>query len=186
MGRIPIISGASLMRSKRITVGQYFIEGLGDTDDAYNYVQDLLIKIGEIVIWFNMLEADIDSILCQYISDRSDQKGLMIVSNMIYATKIDLFEKFTLEFLRYTDHSLDWFPQLMSNLRECGALRNKVVHANWMYTNNDGYTQVKIRFGERGLEHEVTQFTKESMRKIVAKIEEARSQLDYLITEYLS
>jgi hypothetical protein len=79
------------MRSKRTPVGQFFIEGLGDTDDAYDYVQDLLPKIGEIVIWFNTLESDIDHILCQYISDRSDQKGLMVVSNMMYATKIDLF-----------------------------------------------------------------------------------------------
>jgi len=45
------------MRSKRTPVGQYFIEGHGETDDAYDYVQDLLPKIGEIVIWFNTLEA---------------------------------------------------------------------------------------------------------------------------------
>ena len=101
-------------------------------------MQDLLPKIGEVVIWFNTLEADIDHILCQYISDRSDQKGLMVVSNMMYATKIDLFEKFTADFLRSINQPLDWFSQLMSDLRECGTLRNKVVHANWMYTNDDG------------------------------------------------
>lgn len=173
------------MRSKRTPVGQFFIEGLGDTDDAYDYVQDLLPKIGEVVIWFNTLEADIDHILCQYISDRSDQKGLMVVSNMMYATKIDLFEKFTTEFLRSIDRPLDWFPQLMSDLRECGTLRNKVVHANWMYTNDDGYTQVKIKVGKQGLEHELTQFTKESMDQIVAKIDATRTQLDYLSVEFL-
>jgi hypothetical protein len=111
--------------------------------------------------------------------------GLMVVSNMMYATKIDLFEKFTADLLRSKDQTLDWFPQLMSDLRECGTLRNKVVHANWMYTNDDGYTQVKIRFGKQGLEHELTQFTTESMDLIVAKIEATRTQLDYLSVEFL-
>ena len=109
----------------------------------------------------------------------------MVVSNMMYATKIDLFEKFTTDFLRSTDQTLNWFPQLTSDLRECGTLRNKVVHANWMYTNDDGYTQVKIRVGKQGLEHELTQFTKDSMDKIVAKIDATRTQLDYFSVEYL-
>ncbi len=96
------------MRSKKIRVGQFIIEGLGDTDDAYEYVCDLMPKIGEIVIWFNTLESDIDHILCHYISDRSDQMGLMVVSNMMYTTKIDLFEKFTTDFFRATDRFVDW------------------------------------------------------------------------------
>lgn len=176
----------NIMRSKKTPVGQFFIEGLGDTDEAYEYVYDLMPRIGEVVIWFNALESDIDHILCHYISDRSDQMGLMVVSNMMYTTKIDLFERFTTDFLRVTDLSVDWFPRLMSDLRECGTLRNKVVHANWMYTNDDGYTQVKIRFGKQGLEHELTQFTKESMDMIIAKIESIRADLDYLSMEVLT
>jgi hypothetical protein len=174
------------MRSKKTQVGQFFIEGLGDTDDAYDYVQNLLPNIGEVVIWFNMLEVEIDHILCQHISNRSDQKGLMVVSNMMYATKIELFERFTADLLRSTGQTLDWFPQLLSDLRECGTLRNKIVHANWMYTDNDGYTQVKIKVGKQGLEHELTQFTKDSMDQIIAKIDSARTQLDYLSMECLT
>lgn len=173
------------MRSKRALVGQFFVEGLGDTDDAYDYVRDLMPGIGEVVIWFNSLESQIDHILCRYISDRSDHMGLMVVSSMMYATKIDLFEKFTADFLRSSNQPLEWFPQLMSDLRECGTLRNKVVHANWLYTDDDGYTQVKIKFGKQGLEHELTQFTRESMNSIVAKIEGARTDLDYLDTKFL-
>lgn len=106
------------MRSKKAPVGQFFVEGLGDTDDAYEYVHDLMPRIGKIVIWFNALELDIDHILCRYISDRSDQMGLMVLSNMMYATKIDLFEKFSGDFLRSGNQTLDWFPQLMSDLRD--------------------------------------------------------------------
>lgn len=173
------------MRSKRTSVGQFFIEGLGDTDDAYDYVYDLMPKIGEIVIWFNALESDINHVLCRYISDRSDQKGLMVVSNMMFATKVDLLEKFIADLFRDIGQSLDWFPQLMSDLRECGTLRNKVVHANWMYTDGDGYTQVKIKISKQGLEHELTQFTKDAMDLIVAKIDATRAQLDNLVMEFL-
>lgn len=173
------------MRSKKTPVGQLFIDGIGDTDDSYEYVRELMPAIGEVVFWFNTLESDIDHILCHYISDRSDQMGIMVVSNMMYATKIDLFEKFTGELLRSKSQSIDWLLKLMSDLRECGSLRNKVVHANWMYTDKDGYTQVKVKLGKQGLEHELTQFTRESMALIVDKIEATRAQLDYLYQEFL-
>nr|WP_180205519.1 hypothetical protein [Pseudomonas sp. SbOxS1]NYU05632.1 hypothetical protein [Pseudomonas sp. SbOxS1] len=173
------------MRTKTAPVGQFIIDSLGETENAYDYVQQLLPLIGEVVLWFNTLEADIDDILCRFISDRTDQKGLLVVASMMYATKLDLFERFTTEFLRTGDEQPIWFPKLLSDLRECSTLRNKVVHANWMYTNEDGYTQVKIKVTKRGLEHELVQFTPESLELIVAKIEATRDQLDYLNMEFL-
>lgn len=173
------------MRTKTTPVGQFIIDELGDTDEAYEYVYDLLPLIGEVVIWFNTLESDLDHILCKFISDRTDQKGLLVVANMMYATKLDLFERFATDFLRATDNEPEWFPKFISELRECGTLRNKVVHASWMYTNSEGYTQVKIKVGKRGLEHELTQFTAESLQLIIKKIQSTRDQLDYLNMDFL-
>jgi hypothetical protein len=173
------------MRTKVTPVGQFIADGLGETDNAYEYVQELMPLIGEVVIWFNALESDLDHILCNFISDRTDQKGLLVVANMMYATKLDLFERFASDFLRANARAPDWFAKLMSDLRECGTLRNKVVHASWMYTNDEGYTQVKIKVGKRGLEHELTQFTTESLALIVGKIDAARNLLDYLNMEFL-
>lgn len=166
-------------------VGQLIVEGLGDTDNAYEYVCELMPLIGAVVLWFNTLEADIDSILCGFISDRTDQKGLLVVGNMMYATKLDLFERFTSDFFRGQGDQPAWLSQLISDLRECGALRNKVVHANWMRTDEDGYTQVKIKFSKRGLEHELVQFSKDSLELIIGKIEAMRNQLDNLSMEFL-
>lgn len=174
------------MRAKTIPVGQLIIDGLGETENAYDYVHELMPLIGEVVLWFNTLESDIDDILCGFISDRTDQKGLLVVGNMMYATKLELFERLTSDFFRAVGDQPTWFSQLLSDLRECGSLRNKVVHANWMYTNEEGYTQVKIKFGKRGLEHELVQFTKESLGLIIGKIEAARGQLDYLSMELLN
>ena len=172
------------MKNKRSPVGQYFVEGIGDTDEAYDYVQSLMPLIGEIVIWFNALESDLDHFLCSYISDRSDQKGLMVLSNMMYSAKVDLFGKFASDSLLSRGLELEWFPKLLSDLKECGALRNKVVHANWMYTNKEGYTHIKIKVGKRGLEHELCQLDERAMEHVLEKIYEARDWLDYYIIEY--
>ena len=173
------------MKTKTTPVGQFIIDKLGDTDEAFDDVYDLMPLIGEVVIWFNTLESDFDHILCNFISDRTDQKGLLIVANMMYAMKLDLFERFATDFLTAAANEPEWFPKLVSDLRECGTLRNKVVHANWMYTNSEGYTQVKIKVGKRGLEHELTQFTAESLQLIIQKIQAVREQLDYLSMELL-
>jgi hypothetical protein len=181
----PTTLNNKLMKSKRIPVGQFILDSLGETDDSYEYVQELAPSIGETIIWFNTLESDIDYILCKFISDRSDQKGLLVVASMMYATKLDLFERLTKDLLRTLENDPDWFPQLMIDLRECGVLRNKVVHANWMHTDTNGYTQVKIKVGKCGLEHELIQFSKESLDLIISKIEKTRSKLDLLNVEYL-
>jgi len=173
------------MRAKSIPVGQLIIDGLGEIENAYDYVHELMPLIGEVVLWFNTLETDIDDILCGFISDRTDQKGLLVVGNMMYATKLDMFERFASDFFRSVGDQPACFTQLLSDLRECGSLRNKVVHANWMYTNDNGYTQVKIKITKRGLEHELVQFTKDSLELIIGKIEAARDQLDYLNIEFL-
>jgi hypothetical protein len=173
------------MRAKSIPVGQLIIDGLGEIENAYDYVHELMPLIGEVVLWFNTLETDIDDILCGFISDRTDQKGLLVVGNMMYATKLDMFERFASDFFRAVGDQPACFTQFLSDLRECGSLRNKVVHANWMYTNDDGYTQVKIKITKRGLEHELVQFTKDSLELIIGKIEAARDQLDYLNIEFL-
>lgn len=173
------------MRTKTNPVGQFIIDELGDTDEAYEYVYELLPLIGEVVFWFNTLESDLDHILCNFISDRTAQKGLFVVANMMYATTIDLFERFATDFLRAAGNEPEWLPKLISDLRECGTLRNKVVHANWMYTNSEGYTQVKIKVGKRGLEHELTQFTAEALQLIIQKIQSTRELLDRLNMEFL-
>lgn len=86
------------MKAKTVPVGQLIIDGLGETENAYDYVHELMPLIGEVVLWFNTLESDIDDILCGFISDRTDQKGLLVVGNMMFATKLDLFERLTSDF----------------------------------------------------------------------------------------
>lgn len=166
------------MKNRNSPVGQYIIEGIGDTDEAYKYVEQLLPLIGEVIIFFNSLESDIDHLICEDISDRTDHKGLLVLHNMMYGTKVDLYERFKNEELRLFGWSLSSFEELISNLRECGTLRNKVVHANWQYTNDEGYTHVRFKMGKEGLEHELLQFSVESLEKIIQKIIDTREAIE--------
>ncbi len=165
------------MKNKKSPVGQYILEGIGDTDDAYEYVEDLLPLIGQLVLFFNGLESDLDQILCADISDRSDQKGLLVLHSMMYATKVELFQRFSEDFMRGYNFDIPEYKELVSNLRECGTLRNRIVHANWEYTDNTGYTHVRFKMSKDGLEHELTQFSIESMKQVINKILETREAL---------
>jgi hypothetical protein len=123
------------------------------------------------------LEASLDSVLCETFSDRSDQKGLLVLHSMMYSTKVDLYKKFSDDFIRAFNWGFPEYKGLISSLKECGVLRNKVVHANWEYTDEEGYTQVKYKVGNEGLEHELCQFSEESLKKIVDNIYETRHAL---------
>jgi hypothetical protein len=166
------------MKIKKVPVGQYMLDNLGNTDEAYEYIQDLVPWIGEIVVAFNGLESALDSLLCEMFSDRSDQKGLLVLHSMMYSTKVDLYKKFTEDFVREFNWEIPVYKSLIPSLKECGDLRNKVVHADWEKTNSDGYTQLKYKLGKNGLDHELCQFSAESLEMIFIKIHEARHALN--------
>jgi hypothetical protein len=167
------------MKIKKTPVGQYILDSLGDsdTDKSYDLIASFTPLIGEIVIAFNGLEASLDSMLCETFSDRSDQKGLMVLHSMMYSTKVDLYKKFNDDFIRGFGWDIPEYKGLISSLKECGVLRNKVVHANWEYTDEDGYTQVKYKIGSGDLEHELCQFSEKSLQSIIDKIYQTRHLL---------
>lgn len=165
------------MKTKKSPAGQHILDGLGDTEFGYEYVEELLPWIGDVVLAFNGLEASLDSLICETISDRSDQKGLLVLHNMMYATKVDLYKRLNDDFIRTFEWNIPGYEELISDLKDCGSLRNKVVHANWEYTDTEGYTQVRFRIGAGGIEHELCQFSIDSMRRIVDKIYETRRKL---------
>lgn len=174
------------MEVKRTLVGQSLIDGLGDSDDAYPQISGSFSLIGEIVVMFNLLESQIDSIICEMISDRSAQHGLLVLANMMYSTKVDLFERFARDRCRDREFDLNWLSGFISSLKECGTLRNKVVHANWMQTDSDGYTQAKIKYqNNSGLEHELVKFTAAALEAIVSKIESAIDGCSHYDENYL-
>ena len=165
------------MKTKRTLAGQHFLTSLGDTEGSLERVEELLPMIGEVVVFFNALESTLDSCLCEIFSDRSDQKGLLVLHTMMFSTKVDLYERFRLDLYR----AFEWDPaeckQLLTKLRECGTLRNRIVHARWDTTDETGYTHVRFRISKDGLEHEQTLFSSDYMENAVESILVTTSEL---------
>lgn len=165
------------MKNKKSPAGQFKLDGLGEIDEAEEYIQSIVPLIGEVVLNFNGLESDLESCLCEIISDRADTKGLVVLNQMMFATKVNLYERF----IDDRNASIpDVFPNhklVFCGLKECGTLRNRIVHANWEYTNIEGYTHVRFKMGKSGMEHELIQFSVESMQKTIEKIIETRKLL---------
>ncbi len=166
------------MKNLRKPVGQYILDEIGDVEDSDTYIEELLPLIGEVVLFFNGLESSLDHYLCESISDRSDRLGLMMLHNLMYATKVDLFQRVSDDMLRTMSFSIPSYELLLPMLRECGVLRNRVVHANWEYTNEEGYTHVRFKISKNGTEHDMWQFSVESMREVIDKIIATREIFD--------
>jgi hypothetical protein len=157
---------------------------MGDTDNALEYLEDIVPLIGDVVFMFNYLESDIDHVVCGEISDRSDLKGLLVFHKMMYAAKVEVYERIKTESMLMLNLEFPDFKDLVSQLKECGTLRNRVVHARWHYTDDEGYTHVRFEMGKKGLEHELVQFSRDSLEKILEKIIDTKSWLDEFEEEY--
>lgn len=63
------------LKNRKSPVGQYILGDLGDTEKSFEYDQDLLSPIGEVILFFNSLESDLDELIFGNISDRKDYKA---------------------------------------------------------------------------------------------------------------
>ena len=166
------------MKRKQKEFQQYLYHDIEDEAEAEKYLKVTLPLIGTVVMQFNGLESELDSALCQTFSERSDSLGLLVLHKMQYSTKVDLFQRFCDDFhLAYTVEN-EFYPELISKLKEVGRLRNIVVHADWESTDEEGFTFVRVQINKQGMKQEYIQFSQDSLDKVVDLIGEARQQLD--------
>jgi hypothetical protein len=165
------------MKTKLKQFTQHLFHEIEDEDKAEEYLDNALPYIGMIVMYFNSLESTLDSVLCENFTDRTDATGLIVLNKMNYSSKIDLLQRFCDDFQIGMSSRLRGYDQLLADLKECGRLRNLVVHADWESTDEDGFTYVRLRMSKKGMQQEYVQFTEESLQKIFKLIIQARSNL---------
>src|SRR6266536_2169020 len=119
---------------------------------------------------------------CCSFSDRSDLFALITINNLTYAQKVELFDRFTQQYLLTAEPATaerqERRKKLVAALRECGVLRNAVVHANWESTDYRGYTFVKLKISAKGLVQEYRQLNITALKKIKSLIERTIKNLD--------
>jgi len=96
---------------------------------------------------------------------------------MAYATKVDLFKRFSDDFHLGCAIKIEGYQKLIADLRETGRLRNLVVHADWKNTDDDGYTYVNLKISSNGMEQEYIQFSEDSLKEIINLIITTRYEL---------
>ncbi|EHK9127534.1 hypothetical protein KCU33_003904 [Vibrio parahaemolyticus] len=165
------------MKNKLVEFQQHLSHYIDDEDKSEEHLDQILPYIGLIVMHFNSLESVLDSVLCEHFTDRSDAQGLIVLNKLNYSSKVDLMKRFCDDFQVGTARKLEGYEQIITNLNECGRLRNMVVHANWETTDAEGYTYVKLKMSKKGMNQEYTQFTEDSMEKITSLIVKTKCDL---------
>ncbi|EKO3946307.1 hypothetical protein ACRJBZ_002930 [Vibrio fluvialis] len=165
------------MRNKFIEFQQHLYLGFDDDGKAEEHLDGVLPYIGLVVMYFNALETELDSVLCENFTDRSDAPGLIVLNKLNYSAKVDLLKRFCDDFQLGIGRTLNGYEQIITNLNECGRLRNMIVHANWEATDAEGYTYIKLKMSKKGMQQEYVQFTEASMEKITTLIIKTRHDL---------
>ncbi|KFF09139.1 hypothetical protein [Chryseobacterium luteum] len=168
------------MKQKKKIFEQHLYHNIEDEEKTEEYLDSSLPLIGLVVMYFNGLEKSLDSIICEIFTDRSDSTGLIVLHKMSYATKVELFKRFSEDFHFACDVEIEGYQKLIGDLRESGRLRNLVVHADWENTDDDGYTYVNLKISKNGMEQEYIQFSEDSLKEIIDLIITTRDELrDY-------
>lgn len=168
------------MKTKRKGLDQFLWHDIDFEDDMEKqeeYLEAALPLVGQIVMYFNTLEKELDKVIYESFSDRSDQLGIIIIHNMNYSAKVDLFKRHSEQFHLMYGETISVFDGLIKDLKECGRLRNITVHADWENTDTDGYTYLGIKINNNGISQEYIQFSLESLNNILDLIFKTRHTL---------
>lgn len=166
------------MKIQNVPFDQHIYHDIDNEIEALKYKETAMPLIGAIVLYFNGLEKELDSIICEIFTDRSDSTGLIVLHRMNYSTKVELFKRFNDDLFANVDFTVNDYSHLLKSLKECGRLRNLVVHADWENTDDDGYTYVRLNIKKNEMSQEYIQFSEDSLIQIIDFIIGTRSDLD--------
>ena len=165
------------MKQKTKDFIQHLYHDIEDESNVEKYIDDILPLIGLLVMYFNGMEQWLDKYICEIFTDRSDSTGLIVLHKMSYATKVDLFKRFSDDMHHSCNIEIKCYDQLIHDLREAGRLRNLVVHADWEHTDDEGYTYVNLKISKTGMVQEYIQFSETSLKEIINLVFTANNAL---------
>ena len=166
------------MKKKEIPVGQYSFETKNLDGASEDFLEKTAPLIGYIVHRFNTLEETLNDAICDLFHDDCHTTGLLVICNMNYSQKVDLFKRILTEHQNCFQKELPVFSRLISSLIQAGKLRNQVIHADWESAHDDGYTLCKLKVNSKGVQQEYIQYAPESLEKILELIDETCDLFD--------
>ena len=134
------------------------------------------------VFIFNELEYLLEKWICQIFHDNWDEIWMMIVSNMSYAEKITLLDKYNKRILcldkSKNKKEIDSLKKIVSDLRDCGNYRNQLVHWYWHLVTKNKEIQTKTSIGDDWIEYKLVKVWVLEIKKIVTYMNKTISSLD--------
>lgn len=165
------------MKRKEKYIHQYSFETKNLEDDIDKFLDSVAPEIGYLIFDFNSLEESLTSLLCRIINDRTDSPGLIVTHGMSYSAKVDLLKRYVEHAQSVAEREIEGHKDVMAEMRECGTLRNMVVHAEWETADVDGYTLIKVKVKQGKLIQEYVQFDLESLKNIRTRITSLTDEL---------
>lgn len=171
------------MKSKTKPVDQYVYHEIDNYELIEKFLEKTAPLIGQIVYRFNTLEECLNLEICQWLNNRTDTFGLIVLHKLNFSSKVELLKRFCITYENDCNIKLPTFKKLIENLHKAGRLRNAVVHAEWENTDFEGYTHVNIKFNRDGFKQEYIQFTEDSLKLIIKHINDTLKLFDLVDDE---
>lgn len=172
------------MKRKEKYIHQYSFETKNLEGDIDEFLDSVAPEIGYLIFDFNALEESLTNLLCMIINDRTDSPGLIVTHGMSYSAKVDLLKRYAEHAQSVAEREIESHKNVMSEMKECGTLRNMVVHAEWETADVDGYTLIKVKVKQGELIQEYVQFDLESLKSIRTRITSLTDKLYEYEQEY--
>jgi len=103
--------------------------------------------IGTFLMDFSDLERTLDIEIANLISDRSHDEGYIIIKNLKFSAKRELFYDLFFPRIFYAKKKKENANQLKlirKKLEALATLRNKIAHAKWYTLDKEGYVRVDV------------------------------------------
>lgn len=162
---------------------QHLAHDIEDLDTSWDHIEDSLSHVGYIIMGFNGLEKDLDGMLCETLSDRTDAVGLIVIQHMQFMAKVNLFVRFCDAFHLTVGSTPMPYTTLLAKLKASATQRNIVAHADWENTDEHGFTYSKIEIDNGEMRQEYVELTPSVLTAMINAIMETRNQLEEYWTE---
>lgn len=166
------------MKSRKLSLEQFAFLNKNLVGDNAEFLELISSHVGHLVFEFNLLEERLTSFIWMLISESSDSKGVLITHNMSYASKVDLFNRYSKYIQTILNKSISIHEKMIFDLRESGRLRNLVVHAEWNTVDSEGFAFTKFKFHQNDILQEFVQLNEDSLITIRNLIIETHNLFD--------
>lgn len=185
---------------KKTNTTQKDIEFKIEKLDQYDYVDEELSfekefkyahLIGSFLISFSNLEHNLDLEIADGIGHGSHDFGYMILKNLGFAGKIELFYDLTYPMVCWStkkkEQKMLQLKKIRQQFKKLSELRNKIAHAKWNTLDKEGFVRVGITTDEESglINFKKYKITPAIIRRGLRDIELLSEKLD-AFTEKLS